>query len=320
MADTGRLQWHPDGNPDKTRTQGIDKRTGMNDMNYSADNTTDDSVMTMRKTPFLLERWRVEPDTRQLQHLDSGEIRSLEPRLMRLLTLLAATPGQVLRREALIEELWPRVIVNENSLTRAVSELRRKLETDSTCATLIDTIPKTGYRLSAGCRVRNCPEAVADTLAAQHETRARSYSRPLLGGAMSLALTAAPARPVPLPTRARRGARAGELLLADVLEREARAPQGRIAVVVRLSRLPPPGPRPYHRRVARALLEDCAQRHGGQVLQLCTGQLEALPGQVSHPLPRCHYAPLHSRTVPLHLCIVGVSWHSALLQQLATTL
>ena len=71
----------------------------MNDMDYSADNTTDDSVIAMRRTPFLLERWRVEPDTRQLQHLDSGEIRSLEPRLMRLLTLLAATPGQVLRRD-----------------------------------------------------------------------------------------------------------------------------------------------------------------------------------------------------------------------------
>lgn len=99
---------------------------------------------------------------------------------------------------------------------------------------------------------------------------------------MSLALTAAPARPVPLPTRPRRGARAGELLLADVLEREARAPQGRIAVVVRLSRLPPPGPRPYHRRVARALLEDCAQRHGGQVLQLSGGDLVL----VAPPPPR----------------------------------
>ena len=102
---------------------------------------------------------------------------------------------------------------------------------------------------------------------------------------MSLALTAAPARPVPLPARARRGARAGELLLADVLDREARAPQGRIAVVVRLSRLPPPGPRPYHRRVARALLEDCAQRHGGQVLQLSTGDLVLLA-----PPPPAHQA------------------------------
>lgn len=99
---------------------------------------------------------------------------------------------------------------------------------------------------------------------------------------MSLALTAAPTRPVPLPARPRRGARAGELLLADVLEREARAPQGRIAVVVRLSRLPPPGPRPYHRRVARALLEDCAQRHGGQVLQLSGGDLVL----VAPPPPR----------------------------------
>ena len=73
--------------------------------------------------------------------------------------------------------------------------------------------------------------------------------------------------------RPRRRARAGELLLADLMERELRAPLGRIAVVVRLSRLAAPGPRPYHRRIARALLEDCAQRHGGQVFQLGTGDL-----------------------------------------------
>ena len=75
------------------------------------------------------------------------------------------------------------------------------------------------------------------------------------------------------PARPRRRARAGELLLADLLAREARAPLGRVAVVVRLSRLPPPGARPYHRRIARALLEDCAQRHGGQVIALGTGDL-----------------------------------------------
>ena len=162
----------------------------MNDMDSSADNTSDDNALTMRSAPFVLERWRVEPESRQLQHLDSGELRSLEPRLMRLLTLLAATPGRVLTRESLIEELWPRVIVNENSLTRAVSELRRKLETNSTSAPLIDTIPKTGYRLSAACRVRACQEPAAQFAAVQPQPRIRSYSRPLLGGAMSLALTA----------------------------------------------------------------------------------------------------------------------------------
>ena len=80
----------------------------------------------------------------------------------------------------------------------------------------------------------------------------------------------------PAAPRPRRRARAGEALLADALEREARAPLGRLAVVVRLSRLPPPGPRPYHRRIARALLEDCALRHGGQVVALATGDLVLL--------------------------------------------
>ncbi len=85
--------------------------------------------------------------------------------------------------------------------------------------------------------------------------------------------------------RPHRRARAGDLLLADALDREARAPQGRFAVVVRLSRLPPPGPRPYHRRVARALLEDCAQRHGGQVLQLASGDLVLLAhAMVAHAM------------------------------------
>ena len=87
------------------------------------------------------------------------------------------------------------------------------------------------------------------------------------------------------PIRPRRRARAGEALLADALDREARAPLGRIAVVVRLSRLPPPGARPYHRRIARALLEDCAQRHGGQVFRLAGGDLVLLAPPVEVGMP-----------------------------------
>jgi len=90
---------------------------------------------------------------------------------------------------------------------------------------------------------------------------------------MSMALEPVRDRVVTLAPRGRRRARPGERLLADALDRETRAPQGRVAVVVRLSRLPAPGPRPYDRRVARALLEDCAQRHGGQVIQLASGDL-----------------------------------------------
>lgn len=78
------------------------------------------------------------------------------------------------------------------------------------------------------------------------------------------------------PARTPRRARAAEALLTDALAREARAPQGRVAVVVRLALLPAPGPRPYHRRIARALLDDCAQRHGGHVFRLSGGTLVLL--------------------------------------------
>ena len=66
--------------------------------------------------------------------------------------------------------------------------------------------------------------------------------------------------------------------LRDTAERAARRPEGRVALVLRLSRLRPPAPQPHHRRVARALLEDAAQRHEGQVFALRNGDLAMICG------------------------------------------
>jgi hypothetical protein len=49
-----------------------------------------------------------------------------------------------------------------------------------------------------------------------------------------------------------------------------------MALVLHLSRLPLPGARPHHRRVARAILEDTAQRHEGQVFVLGNGDMVLL--------------------------------------------
>lgn len=62
-----------------------------------------------------------------------------------------------------------------------------------------------------------------------------------------------------------------ERMLVDTIHRLCRTPIGRVAVVLHLSRLRPPAPRPHHRRVARALLQDAAQRHDGQVFVLRNG-------------------------------------------------
>jgi len=69
---------------------------------------------------------------------------------------------------------------------------------------------------------------------------------------------------------------AAERLLLDAAERALRAPRGRLALALHLARLRPPAPRPHHIRVARALLQDAAGRHGGQVFPLRNGDLVLL--------------------------------------------
>lgn len=118
-------------------------------------NTMSDDIgkITMT-TPFRVDHWLVSPRDHQARHLNNGETRPLEPRLMRLLCALAMSPQQVVERDLLIDTVWPRVVVNENSLTRAVSDLRKALQTaDMAGKKLIETVPKRGYRLMADVEI-----------------------------------------------------------------------------------------------------------------------------------------------------------------------
>jgi EAL domain-containing protein (putative c-di-GMP-specific phosphodiesterase class I) len=80
---------------------------------------------------------------------------------------------------------------------------------------------------------------------------------------------------------------AAERVLMEAAERALRAPRGKVALVLHLCRLKPPAPRPHHIRIARALMEDTAQRYGGQVFPLRNGDLAlicAAPGDEAHGL------------------------------------
>jgi hypothetical protein len=92
--------------------------------------------------------------------------------------------------------------------------------------------------------------------------------------------------------------------LADMAERWLRAPQAKVVLVLHLSRLAAPAPRSHHMRVARVLLQDCAQRANGHVLVLqnqdlvlfCAIQREQhgepadAPGQLKSTLARLFVA------------------------------
>lgn len=73
----------------------------------------------------------------------------LEPRVMMVLLALADARGQVLSREMLERRCWAGLTVGEDSLTRAIGEIRRALRETGSVDVQLETIPKTGYLLLA---------------------------------------------------------------------------------------------------------------------------------------------------------------------------
>jgi hypothetical protein len=65
--------------------------------------------------------------------------------------------------------------------------------------------------------------------------------------------------------------------LRDAVERVLRGrPEKWVALALHLSRLQPPAPRPHHRRIARAVLDDAASRRDAQLFPLGIGDLVLL--------------------------------------------
>ena len=95
--------------------------------------------------PFSLGPWTVDPAANEVRR--GAEVVRLEPKAVAVLAYLAAHAGEVVSREALLDAVWPDVVVTDASLTRCVSQLRQALGDDARGAGLIETIPKVGYRL-----------------------------------------------------------------------------------------------------------------------------------------------------------------------------
>lgn len=89
--------------------------------------------------------WMFDAGTRRV--CGRGRESRLSPKASRVLQALAETPGRVWTRDALLERVWPNVIVTEEVLTHAIAELRRALGDDFRAPVLIETIHKSGYRL-----------------------------------------------------------------------------------------------------------------------------------------------------------------------------
>ena len=98
----------------------------------------------------------------------------LEQKVADLLHAFCRRPGQVLTKTWLMEEIWPGRIVNEDSLSVAVSKLRRVLGDRAAAPTYIRTVTGTGYLWLPAVRRVAAPAESANAIPARSDRRVLS--------------------------------------------------------------------------------------------------------------------------------------------------
>src|SRR5437763_367137 len=90
--------------------------------------------------------------------LRDGRAVPLTPKALEILLVLVRNAGRVLKKEELLETVWPDAFVEENNLPRNISALRKALGEEPTEHKYIVTVPGQGYRFVANVRELETPD------------------------------------------------------------------------------------------------------------------------------------------------------------------
>ncbi len=96
---------------------------------------------------WVVADWSVDPSTLRISN--GTDTVKLEPKAMAVLEYLAARPGQVVSRQELEEAVWTGTVVGYDAISNAIIKLRKAFGDDAQHPQIIETIPKSGYRLIA---------------------------------------------------------------------------------------------------------------------------------------------------------------------------
>jgi len=96
---------------------------------------------------FFIGDFRI--DIKRSEIIYQKNISTLEPKVLKVLLLLAEKPGEIISREKLLAEVWPDVIVETNTLQRCIAQLRKAFNDDAKTQAFITTHPRRGYSLVA---------------------------------------------------------------------------------------------------------------------------------------------------------------------------
>ena len=91
----------------------------------------------------------VEIDFQNLRLTVGSEIRALEPKSFRLLLFLVRNRGRAIPKDEILTAVWADTFVSDNSLAKAVAQVRKALDDDPKAPRFIETVPSVGYRFVA---------------------------------------------------------------------------------------------------------------------------------------------------------------------------
>jgi Tol biopolymer transport system component/DNA-binding winged helix-turn-helix (wHTH) protein len=117
----------------------------------------------MSRVRYEFGTFCLEPRRRRLARLDGTPV-EISPKVFDALVYLIEHPGTVIPRDTLMESLWPRAIVEDNSLHKLIAALRHVLGSDS--QRYIATVPGRGYQFVADVRAIEELPLEVETLAA----------------------------------------------------------------------------------------------------------------------------------------------------------
>ena len=100
-----------------------------------------------RQGALFIDGWRIEVESNRIGR-DGVEVK-LEPRSMELLVYLAERQGQVVSRADIEEHVWQGRVVGYEALSASIAKLRKAFGDTDKDHRIIETIPKSGYRLNS---------------------------------------------------------------------------------------------------------------------------------------------------------------------------
>ncbi len=90
--------------------------------------------------------WQIDRQNRIAKHPERGSFQ-LKGKSVQVLMVLVEANGAVVNKSDILKQVWPDIVVTENSLTQAISELRKVFGDSRNAPKYIQTFPNQGYCL-----------------------------------------------------------------------------------------------------------------------------------------------------------------------------